>query len=159
MVSGGKTTLCDYSMLFSLVIYQGKTAMSDFEQNPPRSSGVWADMATTISVMRLHANGCTWCVCIPIFLSSFLLLSPYNPLLLSIYLSISLPWNRQAISCPHAKMVRQLRQLKMTTCCFWKGSFTLQPSISKAIPLASRAELNLHLLSGSYWLNIGRPSS
>jgi hypothetical protein len=32
MVSGGKTTLCDYSMLFSLVIYQWKTARSEFEK-------------------------------------------------------------------------------------------------------------------------------
>nr|DAH46191.1 MAG TPA: hypothetical protein [Caudoviricetes sp.] len=40
-----------------------------------------------------------------------------------------------------------------------KGSFSLQPSISKAIPLASRADRNQHLPSGSYWLNIiGRPS-
>lgn len=31
MVSGGKTTLCDYYVLFSLVIYQNKTARSDFE--------------------------------------------------------------------------------------------------------------------------------
>nr|DAT83090.1 MAG TPA: hypothetical protein [Caudoviricetes sp.] len=37
-------------------------------------------------------------------------------------------------------MVRQLRQLKTTTKCFHKGSFPLQPSISKAIPLASRAD-------------------
>lgn len=59
MVSGGKTTLCDYSMLFSLVIYREKTARSDFEQEPYRSSGVWADIATTISVMRLNANGYT----------------------------------------------------------------------------------------------------
>lgn len=59
MVSGSKTTLCDYSMLFSSVIYREKTARSDFEQEPSRSSGVWADMATTISVMRLNANGCT----------------------------------------------------------------------------------------------------
>lgn len=59
MVSGGKTTLCDYSVLFSLVIYREKTARSDFEQKLSRSSGVWADMDTTISVMRLNANGCT----------------------------------------------------------------------------------------------------
>lgn len=32
MVSGGKTTLCDYSVLFSLVIYQGETARSEFEK-------------------------------------------------------------------------------------------------------------------------------
>ena len=88
-------------------------------------------MTTTISVMRLHANGCTWCVCIPIFLSSFLLLPPYNPLLLSIYLSISLPWNRQAISCPHAKMVRQLRQLKITTKCFAKVLSPCNPLFPK----------------------------
>lgn len=62
MVSGGKTTLCDYSMLFSSVIYWEKTARSDFEQKPSRSSGVWTDMATTISVMRLHANGCNYCI-------------------------------------------------------------------------------------------------
>lgn len=55
MVSGSKTTLCDCSMLFSSVIYREKTARSDFEQEPSRSSGVWADMATTISVMRLHS--------------------------------------------------------------------------------------------------------
>lgn len=59
MVSGGKTTLCDYSMLFSLVIYQEKTAKSNFEQEPSRSSSVWAGMTTTISVMRLHPNGYT----------------------------------------------------------------------------------------------------
>lgn len=59
MVSDGKTTLCDYSVLFSLVIYREKTATPDFEQEPSRSSGIWADMATTISVMRLNANGCT----------------------------------------------------------------------------------------------------
>nr|DAL64334.1 MAG TPA_asm: hypothetical protein [Caudoviricetes sp.] len=39
MVSGGKTTLCDYSVLFSSVIYREKTARSDFEQNPSRSTG------------------------------------------------------------------------------------------------------------------------
>lgn len=33
MVSGSKTTLCDYSVLFSLVIYQGKTARSGFEKD------------------------------------------------------------------------------------------------------------------------------
>ena len=59
MVSGGKTTLCDYSVLFSLVIYREKTARSDFEQKPSRSSGVWNDMAATIGKMRLHANGYT----------------------------------------------------------------------------------------------------
>jgi hypothetical protein len=32
MVSGGKTTLCDYSALFSFVIYQEKTARSEFEK-------------------------------------------------------------------------------------------------------------------------------
>nr|DAG11601.1 MAG TPA: hypothetical protein [Caudoviricetes sp.] len=37
-------------------------------------------------------------------------------------------------------MVRQLRQLKTTTKCFHKGSFSLQPSIFKTIPLASRAD-------------------
>nr|DAZ12532.1 MAG TPA: hypothetical protein [Caudoviricetes sp.] len=47
----------------------------------------------------------------------------------------------------------------MTTKCFCKGSFPLQPSISKATPLASKADRNQHLPSGSYWLNIGRPSS
>nr|DAV13707.1 MAG TPA: hypothetical protein [Caudoviricetes sp.] len=30
MVSGSKTTLCDYSMLFSLVIYHGKTIRPGF---------------------------------------------------------------------------------------------------------------------------------
>nr|DAG16656.1 MAG TPA: hypothetical protein [Caudoviricetes sp.] len=59
MVSGSKTTLCDYSVFFSSVIYLEKTAKSDFEQKPSRSSGGWANMATTISVMRLHASGCT----------------------------------------------------------------------------------------------------
>jgi hypothetical protein len=59
MVSGGKTTLCDYSVLFSFVIYREKTARPDFAQKLSRSSSVWADMATTISVMRLNANGCT----------------------------------------------------------------------------------------------------
>nr|DAE53501.1 MAG TPA: hypothetical protein [Caudoviricetes sp.] len=39
MVSGGKTTICDYSVLFSLVIYREKTARSDFEQEPSRSTG------------------------------------------------------------------------------------------------------------------------
>lgn len=32
MASGGKTTLCDYSMLFSSVIYLEKTARLDFGQ-------------------------------------------------------------------------------------------------------------------------------
>lgn len=59
MASGGKTTLCDYFMLFLPIIYREKTAMSDFEREPSRSSEVWADMATTISVMRLNANECT----------------------------------------------------------------------------------------------------
>lgn len=141
MVSGGKTTLCGYSMLFSLVIYREKTARPDFRKEPSRSSGGWANMATTISVMRLHANGCTWCVRIPIFLSSFLLLSPYNPLLLSIYLSISLPWNRQAISCPHGEMVQQpSKQSILTTNCFTKALSHYNPLSPKAIPLASRAD-------------------
>nr|DAZ84418.1 MAG TPA: hypothetical protein [Caudoviricetes sp.] len=39
------------------------------------------------------------------------------------------------------------------------GSFPPQPSISKTTPLASRANHNQHLPSGSYWLNIDRPSS
>nr|DAL35400.1 MAG TPA_asm: Elongation factor Tu-B state, conserved switch I.6A [Caudoviricetes sp.] len=30
MASGGKTTLCDYSVLFSSVIYREKTARLDF---------------------------------------------------------------------------------------------------------------------------------
>ena len=89
MVSGGKTTLCDYSVLFSSVIYREKMARSDFGEETSWSSGEWDETTATISVMRLNANGCTWCVCIPIFLSSFLLLPPYNPLLLSIYLSNS----------------------------------------------------------------------
>ena len=80
MVSGGKTTLCDYSMLFSLVIYREKTARSDFEQEPSRSSGVWADIATTISVMRLNANGCTCMRSHPIF-PPFFPLFPLQPLL------------------------------------------------------------------------------
>lgn len=85
MVSGGKTTLCDYSMLFSLVIYQEKTERSDFEQEPYRSSGVWADIATTISVMRLNANECTCMRSHPIFppflppLSPTTPITPYNP--------------------------------------------------------------------------------
>nr|DAV81821.1 MAG TPA: hypothetical protein [Caudoviricetes sp.] len=37
-------------------------------------------------------------------------------------------------------MARQLRQLKLTTKRLAKGSFPLQPSISKAIPLAGRAD-------------------
>ena len=73
-----------------------------------------------IRIVPVDTNGMRWYHGIPFFLSFFLLLPPYNPLLLSIYLSISLPWNRQAISCPHAEMVRQLRQLKMTTKCFGK---------------------------------------
>jgi hypothetical protein len=38
MVSGGKTTLCDYSVLFSLVIYQGETARSEFEKESSNRS-------------------------------------------------------------------------------------------------------------------------
>nr|DAQ47863.1 MAG TPA: hypothetical protein [Caudoviricetes sp.] len=37
-------------------------------------------------------------------------------------------------------MVKQLRQLKTTTKRLAKGSFSLQPSISKATPLASRVD-------------------
>lgn len=47
---------------FSSVIYLEKTAKSDFEQKPSRSSGGWANMAATISVMRLNANGCDYCI-------------------------------------------------------------------------------------------------
>nr|DAQ47864.1 MAG TPA: hypothetical protein [Caudoviricetes sp.] len=80
MLSGGKTTLCDYSVLFLPVIYREKTARFDFEQKPSQSSGVWADMATTISVMRLNAIGCTCMRLHPIF-PPFFPLFPLQPLL------------------------------------------------------------------------------
>lgn len=128
MVSGSKTTLCDYSVLFSLVIYREKTARSDFEQEPSRSSGVWADMATTISVMRLHS-----------IFPPFFPLFPLQPLLPPI---IPLTPPLKQINClrPHAKMVRQLRQPKMTTRCFAKVLSPYNPLSPKAIPLASIAD-------------------
>nr|DAM16140.1 MAG TPA: hypothetical protein [Caudoviricetes sp.] len=47
------------SCFFCLLFIERKRQGLIFEQKPSRSSGVWADMATTISVMRLNANGCT----------------------------------------------------------------------------------------------------
>lgn len=51
----------------------------------------WLRLCTyqAIRIVPVDTNGMRWYRGIPIFLSSFLLLPPYNPLLLSIYLSNS----------------------------------------------------------------------
>ena len=113
----------------------------------------WLRLSERCVYMQMDAHG-AFASNLPPFLpplSPTTPITPYNP--------PNSPLKQINCLRPHAKMVRQLRQLKTTTKCFAKVLSPYNPLSPKAIPLASRAELNLHLPSGSYWLNIGRPSS
>lgn len=95
MVSGGKTTLCNYSMLFSPVIYREKTARSDFGQGRPDRVVFETKWLRLLHTKRYESYQLIRMVCvgIVIYQSSSLpfFFFPLQPLLLSIYLSNSPP--------------------------------------------------------------------
>ena len=123
-------------------------------------------MATTISVMRLHANGCDYCIPsdtnrtswyewyalvswntnLPPFLPP---LSPTTPIT---------PYNPPNSPLKQINCLRPPRQNGATTATtkndnqmLCKGSFPLQPSISRTTPLASRADRRRELAWCSGW--------
>ena len=73
MVSGGKTTLCDYSVLFSLVIYQCETARSEFEKESSIRMADWDERGMRETKKRFDYHFRKW-------LSNFCPLSPLFPL-------------------------------------------------------------------------------
>lgn len=73
MVSGGKTTLFDYSVLFSLVIYQGETARSEFEKESSNRRADWNESKMCETKKRFDNHFRKW-------LSNFCPLSPLFPL-------------------------------------------------------------------------------
>ena len=158
MVSGGKTTLCDYSVLFSSVIYQEETAGLDFVQKAFRSSGAWDETVATIAyqairIVPVDTNGMRWYRGIPIFLSSFLLLPPYNPLLLSIYLSNSPLKQINCLRPPRRNGATTATTTNNNQMFFVMVLSHYNPLSPKARPLASRADRRQGLVWGlNLWM-------
>lgn len=153
MVSGGKTTLCDYSVLFSLVIYQGKTIRSEFEKESSNrivnwdESEEWLRLSERCVWMQMHELVCVCIQSSPLF--------PLQPLL---------PPNSplKQINClrPPRQNGATIATTRNDNWMFCKLVLSpYNPLSPKAIPLASRASRYQHLPSGSIgWIKADRPA-